>query len=58
MEQHAKNQERHKIVYQRQLDKTQGLANALREKLNEAKLKLEAVEHGTKKGTKYACGYV
>ncbi len=49
MEQHGKKQERLKNFYQRQLDKKQRLANSLREELNDAKLKLEAVEQGIKK---------
>ena len=48
MEQHAKKQDRHTKFYKRQIDKSQCLANALREELNNAKLKLEAVEHGSK----------
>ena len=48
MEQHAKKQDRHTKFYKRQIDKSQGLANALREDLNDAKLKLEVVEHGSK----------
>ena len=48
MKQHAKKQDRHAKFYKRQIDKSQGLANALREELNNAKMKLEAVEHGSK----------
>ena len=48
MEQHAKKQDRHTKFYKRQIDKSQGLANTLREELNNAKLKLEAVERGAK----------
>ena len=49
MEQHAKKKERLTIFYQRQLDKKQRLANSLREELNDAKVKLQAVEQGIKK---------
>ena len=49
MEQHAKKKERLQIFYQRQLDKKQRLANSLREELNDAKVKLQAVEQGIKK---------
>ncbi len=48
MEQHAKKQDRHAKFYKRQIDKSQGLANALREELNNAKMKLEAVKHRSK----------
>jgi hypothetical protein len=48
MEQHAKKQDRHAKFYKRQINKSQGLANALREELNNAKMKLEAFEHGSK----------
>jgi hypothetical protein len=47
MEQHAKKQDRHTKFYKRQIDKSQGLANTLREELNDAKLKLQAVERGS-----------
>jgi hypothetical protein len=40
---HVKIQARQKLFYQRQLDKSQGLSNQLREELNEAKLKLVAL---------------
>ncbi len=48
MEQHAKKQERLKNFYERQLEKKQRLANSLREELNDAKVKLQAVEQGIK----------
>ena len=37
------------MFYQRQLDKKQRLANSLQEELNDAKVKLQAVEQGIKK---------
>ncbi len=49
VQQHVKKHARQKVIYQRQLDKSQGLSNQLREELNEAKKKLVAVEHGAKK---------
>ena len=49
MEQHAKKQKRLQNFYERQLEKKQRLANSLREELNDAKVKLEAVEQGIKK---------
>ena len=45
---HVKKHARQKVFYQRQLDKSQGLSNQLREELNEAKTKLVAVEHVAK----------
>ena len=45
---HITKHVRQKAFYQRQLDKSQGLSNQLREELNEAKTKLVAVEHVAK----------
>jgi hypothetical protein len=49
LEQRAKNQERLKGFYKRQMDRNDTAANELRVELNEAKKKLEVMEYGTKK---------
>jgi hypothetical protein len=49
LEQRAKNYERLKGFYKRQLDKKEKYANELRVELNEARNKLEATEYSTKK---------
>ena len=49
LEQRAKNYERLKGFYKRQLDKKEKYASELRVELNEARNKLEATEYSTKK---------
>ena len=49
LEQRAKNYERLKGIFKRQLDKKEKYARELREELNEARNKLEATEYSTKK---------
>ncbi len=48
LEPRAKHQERLKEYYKRQLDRKEQRAHELRGELNEAKIKLEAMEYGTK----------
>ncbi len=49
LDQRAKNYERLKGLFKRQLDKKEKYARELREELNEAINKLEATEYSTKK---------
>jgi hypothetical protein len=49
LEQRAKNYERLKGFFKRQLDKKEKYASELRVELNEARNKLEATEYSTKK---------
>ena len=49
LKQRTKRQDRLQGFYKRDLDRKQKYANKLREELNDAKIKLNAIEYGTKK---------